>query len=381
MRKTLCLTLCLVFFLICGPKQNDVERVIEDGVEVVNNSLVPYKSKTDPSDFHLQEVFTIDFGSKEIGELGIADAMDFEIDSKACIYFFYPHKQDDLIFKFTANGRFIKSWGRRGQGPGEMQFIISTYMTPEDDLIISDHSNRRILWFSNEGKLLNEIDYSRRKNYRIIYPLGNNRFVGYLQEFNAQDSDYFDFVFDLLDQDFEVLNKLDVYKYPNPMIKGRRGVNINNFFKAKRSGDYIYVGNEDRGYEIQKFDLQGNLLQKIKKKYTPVKALGEIIKKRKESTRPGSKTFFPEYYLPICDFFLDDNQRLYIMTFEEGEIAGEYWYDIFNSEGILINRKTLPILSGGEIFAFAKIKNNRLYCFQDKKDGYRIFKVYNMNWE
>lgn len=68
------------------------------------------------------------------------------------------------------------------------------------------------------------------------------------------------------------------------------------------------------------------------------------------------------------------------MTFEEGDRPGEYWCDIFNPEGILINRKALPILSGGEVFAFAKTKNARLYCFQEKEDGYRMLKVYKMNW-
>ena len=39
------------------------------------------------------------------------------------------------------------------------------------------------------------------------------------------------------------------------------------------------------------------------------------------------------------------------------------------------------LYTGGEIFAFAKIRDNRLYCFQEKEDGYRVFKVYKMIWE
>jgi hypothetical protein len=382
MRKYFYILILCVLTFSCSTEKEVIDTVIEDGVEVVLNHLEPYKVEDEPTDFHLQEELTIDLGSEEIGELGIADTMNCEIDSKGCIYFTYSHKQGDMVYKFSGNGRFLKSWGKKGQGPGEMQFIISTYMTPEDNLIVSDHSNRRILWFSDEGELINEIAYPRESNYYIIYPKGSERFVGSLRTSASPDSEYIDFIFDLLDQNFEVISKLDVYKYPNPITKGRRGINVNYFFKAKRSGDYIYVGNEDRGYEIQKFDLQGNLIKKIRKEYIPVKVPASIIKERKERfSRPDMKFYFPEHYLPICDFFLDDNNRLYVMTFEKDEISGEYWYDIFNPEGIFRRRKTLPILSGGEIFAFAKIKNDKLYCFQEKEDGYRIFKVYNMSWD
>ena len=72
---------------------------------------------------------------------------------------------------------------------------------------------------------------------------------------------------------------------------------------------------------------------------------------------------------------------MFVMTFEKGDNPGEYWYDIFNSEGIFIKRKKLHIMTGGEIFAFAMIKRNRLYCLQEREDGFRDFKVYRMIWE
>ncbi len=94
--------------------------------------------------------------------------------------------------------------------------------------------------------------------------------------------------------------------------------------------------------------------------------------------RGNRKVWFPKYYLPICDFFPDDEGRLYVMTFERGEEEGEYWYDIFNPDGIFINRKKLKIHSWGDIAVCAQVKRNRLYCFEEKADGYRMFKVYKM---
>ncbi len=66
MRKALCLILYLVLFLACGPKQNDVERVIEDGVEVVLNNIDPYTIKGMPKTFSLEEEIVIDTEKDEI---------------------------------------------------------------------------------------------------------------------------------------------------------------------------------------------------------------------------------------------------------------------------------------------------------------------------
>jgi hypothetical protein len=119
MRKALYAILSMLILFSCGPVMQEVERIYEEGVEVVLNHLEPYKIKNDFTDFDFHEEFSIDFGSEEIGELGIADAMDFEVDSKGCIYFTYSHKQDDMIFKFSPSGQFIKSWEKKGRVLGK----------------------------------------------------------------------------------------------------------------------------------------------------------------------------------------------------------------------------------------------------------------------
>jgi len=44
-------------------------------------------------------------------------------------------------------------------------------------------------------------------------------------------------------------------------------------------------------------------------------------------------------------------------------------YDIFNPDGIFIERKSLKVLwqSGGSLYP--KAKNNRLYCLRKKENG------------
>ncbi len=380
--RAFCCLLGIILLASCGGRPSKIDGTIENGVEVVQNHLAPYPIKSAPTDFELEEELAIDFGSPEIGEMGLANATDFMVDAKGFIYFTHVWKEGDTIFKFGPDGRFLKSWGRRGQGPGELQFIIGACLTAENHLIVSDHTNLKVIWFTDDGKLLKELRYPPDGRYEIIYPVSEDRFVGYARAFTRPEADFFDYTFYLLDGDLKELKKLDVYRFPNSAKKGQRGVNINEFFVMKSSPSRIFVGNEDRGYEILEFDHDGNPLKKIRKDYSPVRVPEEILKKRKAAfDKRGGGYYLPDHYLPICDFFADDHNRLFVMTFEKGPNSGEYWYDVFDPDGVFIRRKPLNILTWGEIAACGQATRNRLYCFQERADGYRVFKVYKILWE
>jgi len=145
MKKLISLLLIITLSIFCSPKSEQVEKLMEDGVEVIINHLEPCKIRGEPAILTLEKEQSIDFARDDIGELGIADATDFEVDAAGNIYFFYTNKEGDLIFKFDPHGNFETSFGKKGQGPGEIQWIIWTGMDSQDRLIISDNGNRKIL--------------------------------------------------------------------------------------------------------------------------------------------------------------------------------------------------------------------------------------------
>jgi hypothetical protein len=58
------------------------------------------------------------------------------------------------ILKFTKDGKFIKSFGKKGSGSGEMEQPHALAMDSRGRLFVGDRSNNRILIFDQEGKLL-----------------------------------------------------------------------------------------------------------------------------------------------------------------------------------------------------------------------------------
>ena len=182
-----------------------------------------------------------------------------------------------------------------------------------------------------------------------------------------------------------ISTKKTKYPFKGNGIKGTR-----NVFIWAISKDKIYIGNDERGYEICMYDLDGNLKRKIKKEYVPVK-VPEEAKKRflKQYEKPEyevyrKKVYFPKYMPPFQYFFTDDEGRLFVMTYEKSKTSNEYMYDIFNANGVFIGRTSLAnfyIDDFGEATLDAKAISDRLYCLREKESGYKELAVYMIRWE
>src|SRR6185295_3270503 len=60
------------------------------------------------------------------------------------------------IVKFDKNGKFIKSWGKKGTGPGEFDTPHSLALDSRGRLFVADRANNRIQIFDQDGKFLEE---------------------------------------------------------------------------------------------------------------------------------------------------------------------------------------------------------------------------------
>jgi sugar lactone lactonase YvrE len=60
------------------------------------------------------------------------------------------------IVKFSADGKFIKTWGKKGSGPGEFKLPHTLAMDSAGRLFVGDRPNNRIQIFDQDGKFLDE---------------------------------------------------------------------------------------------------------------------------------------------------------------------------------------------------------------------------------
>ena len=60
------------------------------------------------------------------------------------------------IVKFTKDGKFIKSWGKKGSGPGELDIPHALAMDSRGRLFVGDRQNNRIQIFDQDGNYIDQ---------------------------------------------------------------------------------------------------------------------------------------------------------------------------------------------------------------------------------
>jgi sugar lactone lactonase YvrE len=76
------------------------------------------------------------------GEIFVADGHDDDSNAR--------------IVKFTKEGKFIKTWGRRGTGPGEFNTPHALAFDSRGRLFVADRGNNRIQVFDQDGQFLEQ---------------------------------------------------------------------------------------------------------------------------------------------------------------------------------------------------------------------------------
>ncbi len=390
MKKIVFLLITLSFLFQCAAEIEDVERIMEDGVEIVINHLEPYKIKGEPSTLHLEVEFTIDTEKDEIAEAGVTDIGSYDVDSEGNIYFFQERESNEnLVYKFDKNANFVTAFGKRGQGPGEIQYPFYLSITKKDEIPIQDGMRPILFIFDRNGDLIKEIKVSRLKSDNIgdftFFPLENGNYLAYGFNFDPSTNHRMDLLY-LVDSNFEKLKELDKCDYGPIFRVATKKEGTPRVFVSKVSNEMIYASNEKRGYEILVYDLDGNLLKKIRKEYKPADVPDEFKENWLINSGPyKDKLFFPNKMPPFHYFFLDDEGHLYVRTYEKGNQQNEYMHDIFNSDGIFIAKKSMAGYGSwiypGISLNRAKAKKNRFYCIYEKESGYKKLVVSKMTWE
>ena len=375
MKISICLLLILVFFVFCGPKQKGVERLVEDGVQVVINPLEPLRVEGESSNLTLEEEFVIDLENEELAEMGMIDPALHDVDSEGNIYFMQQRTTKDFIFKFDRNGNFAASLGQKGQGPGEIQFPTSLAVNNRDELVIIDTGSRKLILLDKNGGFLKELKL--RSNIYAVFPLPDEKYLIYKSLALPESVDAQIIGFILCDAELTELKEVNRLRIPHlNKLEKINGIGESGLFCL--SNDGVYFGKTEEGYEIWKYDLDGNLVRKIRKEFRPVPVTEEDkeLYMQRWNRLPDEireKVYFPDFMPPFQAGFVDDEGRLFVMTYERGENPREYVYDLFNPEGIFIGRI--------KIDNFVLAKRNRIYYYLEKENGYKELVVCQVKWE
>jgi hypothetical protein len=379
--KIFLLSLSVIILIAGCKKQDQEERIWEEGVEIVLNKIEPHRINGEPTTLHLEEEFTIDTERDAVAETGLTNIHYFDVDSEGNLYFL-NRSGEDAVFKFDPKGNFITSFGHKGQGPGELMNPINLIVNYKDDIVISDIVGK-IVSFDKDGSFKKQV--KTKQIFTQALPLENGNYLATKRIFNY-DGNYVESPLLLCGPDFEVIKELGRYTGPN--YRGKWGFPEDTFVYCVSEGK-IFIGNNESGYEIRVFDLVGNFIRKIRKEFKPIVVSEELQKNTMEELEGSSLAFMTEgiFFRKHCPafqyFFTDDEGHVFVMTYEESENPGEYMYDVFNGSGIFVSRTYLGnmVMRGSIGRKFATAKNRLLYCLKEKENAHKELVIYGMRWE
>ena len=88
---------------------------------------------------------------------------DIDVDSKGNIY--VADRGDNLIKVYNQDGKFLKTIGRQGQGPGEFGHINKILIDKNDILYTTDARLRRLSIFDIEGNYKNSYSFAAMEKF------------------------------------------------------------------------------------------------------------------------------------------------------------------------------------------------------------------------
>jgi hypothetical protein len=379
LRITLALVSFFIFVASCRPNKDEVERIIEDGVEVVINHLEPYKVVDMSSTLTLEQEITIDTESDEVAETGLVDMETFDTDEEGNIYIIRWASNENFVYKFDSQGSFVKSFVRRGQGPGEINWGGSVRYVGNNKLKIKDPGRTKYSIYSTEGEFLE--DEHLESHISILKEFSNGKLFVFWQDESPSRESRINHL-GLAESGLESIEEIYTYSFPNVLV-AEKVYAPGNFWIEGTSENQIFIGDGKLGYEIWVFDLEGALVRKIRKDHNLVELTEEYKKnflERIKNSPLREKYELRKHFPPFQYLFTDEDDHIFVMTYEKGRSANEWIFDIFTPDGVFFGR--VPIKSRLDSRQIAiRAKHNQIYTICEKESGFKELVVYRMKWE
>lgn len=373
-------------FFSCRKEDNGwTGMVINEGeVRVVKNPATPLYGELE-----LEIEMDLAIGNEDDDQFSFFRANDLEIDSDGNI--FVLDAGNGRIQKFAPDGDYLQTFGKKGQGPGELNSPFAFAFDTQGNLYVGD--GQKIHVFDSLGKFQRSITLVER--IMNFYVDGDGYFVATGIKTTEEGTRQ---IVALFDPEGSLVRNLREFSDIQRVTKSGQGAVMS--FKAyhQYSNTLGHSAASDGGmiygypseYKVYKADGKGNPVEYFTKDDPPE----EISRQEKDSIIEGIGNAFSQrgYDLPkdvleeTCQFpphkpffrgiTVDDEGRIYVALSDSVlQRDAPVEIDIFSPSGIYLYKTSLP-------FSPDLVRNNRVYdIFTSDETGEISIRRYRIgNW-
>ncbi len=364
----------LLFFKACGSSDSGWGGRIEvrDGVTRVTNPPVPLYPE---ASLNLEQDLVIT-GSEDHEPQMLQDIRTLDVDEDGNIYVLDEGAAD--IKAFDGGGRYLRTIGRKGQGPGEFGLPVGIIITPRSEILVFDMGQRALKFLSLDGKFIRQLSTADKFQFTGPRFTPDGSMVGsYLRPADKPTAEL-----KLFDPELGPLRTIvSLPVTPPPVLHFFAARSMTGLrWNVNHRGEIIWGDFLRMEYALHIHDQAGNHIRTLTREYDAL----PITQNDKEALLrlmfgegpppPQWDIRFPDQYPPFSGFSCDDGGRIYVKVHVKvGAEAGER-YDVFDSEGRYAARISLPV-------PLMVLKKGLLYTITENEDGFREVKRFRMNWE
>ncbi|MFC2166393.1 NHL repeat-containing protein [Acidobacteriota bacterium] len=402
MKKSIKISICLLavfLFALSSTFAQKVETV--DGVQIIHNDAEGKWGKN--PQVELEFIKTIGEMDSDKDEVIFFMPTDIAFDNQGNIYVL--DSGNHRIQKFSADGTFLATIGRQGQGPGEFQYPQSLAVDPDGNLYISDMGNRKIHVLKPGGGELHTLELTDLEignirtttSGRIVMGGGGGMMM--IGPGGINEDQDLGKLFTILDKEGKVIQEFGEKLDFKDFLMNRSG-NRYHFAVDKTGNMYVAFDVQNR---IEKYSPEGKLLWKSDRKLN----FEVTPPKKKSGTREMSggrvEIRMPQMNRCASGIAVDEKGRVWVAGYErqinedeqvqtsvsmnvdaggkrsmsmkpEGNTdvtkTDAFRIEIYSPEGILLGNVQLDhfvddiIINGDKIYTLDRMRGSQYYEYQ-----------------
>ena len=305
-------------------------------------------------------------GPEAEGEYAFGRILTFAVDEEGAIYVL--DQKDSHIKVFDAFGRYVRTIGRKGQGPGELLMPMTLSLNRTTGELAVHQLSRRMSYFKTDGTFLRQQSLKDTMALRGLVDSRGNIYVIDLVH-GDHDSSY---LIKKLSPDAAMISI--IAQSPAPGTDRPNPFMAIPSFLLDQSDNLVYGCPET--YEVQFMaPSDGKVFKKIVRGYDPVPITESEKKDRLAAVPPESGIVyeFSKYHSAYEGFFMSDLGHLLVRTWEKTD-DGKDINDIFDAAGRFLGR--IPLKSYG-----ITILKDKYYALEQDEDGNQYVKRYAVTWK
>jgi hypothetical protein len=283
---------------------------------------------------------------------------------------FVLDEKDVVIKVFDKSGKYLKSFGQKGQGPGDLSNPSRITFDQTKRLLVVRNGPLGLSIFERDGAFLKTIATEDIKaSHNAVFDTQGRL---YMNRIRVQD----------MEHRWDVLKK---YDSETTMVVELKSIPIGSPYNVVAPmvawtidrKDNIIFGYPQK-YEIEIINSQGKTTKIIQREYDPIE-VGPAIKERNEkalkelrlSPKIASKIFLSKYHSAYTDFLVDADNRLFVANWKQK--GRDYFYDVFDEDGRYLVEVLLPYKS-------ILFEGGKLYTCEADSEDFPVVKRYAVTW-